>query len=215
MEYNTQRTKLMFSEYGRNVKKLIDYAITIEDREKRTAFAKIIVGVMGQVNPQAKEIGDYKHKLWDHLFILSGFQLDVDCPYPIVRRDQIELKPESLHYKNNHIKYRHYGKNMERIIEKVIEYPKGDEQDRLIELIANHLKKSYLNWNRDSVNDELIYEQFTEMTHGKLKLSKDFQLRNTRDILKSRKKPGNNPSNSGSASNGKSKQNYNKNRKGQ
>ena len=190
MEYNTQREQLDFAEYGRNIKKMVEYALTIEDREKRTIVARAIVNVMSQVNPQSKDVVDFKHKLWDQLFVISDFKLDVDSPYPMIKKEELaEVKPEQLNYNGNHIKYRHYGRNMERVIAKVIEYPEGEEKDKLIELIAHNLKKSYLNWNRDSVNDELIYEQFNEMTNGKLKLSEDFQLLHTREYLSKNTKP--------------------------
>ena len=190
MEYNTQREHLAFSEYGRNIKKMVEYALTIEDKEKRTVVARAIVNVMSQVNPQSKDMADFKHKLWDQLFIISDFKLDVDSQYPMIKKEELtEAKPEPLSYNGNHIKYRHYGRNMERVIAKVIEYPEGEEKDKLIEMIAHNLKKSYLNWNRDSVNDELIYEQFTEMTNGKLKLSENFQLLHTREYLSKNAKP--------------------------
>ena len=193
MEYNTQRNLLKLSEYGRNIKKLVDYALTIEDRGKRTAAAKAIVNVMAQVSPQAKDVIEFKHKLWDQLFMISDYKLDVDSPYPMVKKEDIEdIKPEPLKYNGNYIKYRHYGRNMEQIIAKVIEYPEGKEKDKLIELIAHNLKKSYLTWNRDSVNDELIYEQFNDMTNGKLKLSEDFQLLHTREYLAKTIKPKSN-----------------------
>lgn len=216
MEYNTQREHLEFSEYGRNIKKMVDFALAIEDREKRTVVARAIVNVMSQVSPQSKDVADFKHKLWDHLFIISDFKLDVDSPYPMIRKEELaEANPEPLNYNGNYIKYRHYGRNMERLIAKVIEYPEGDEKDKLIELIAHNLKKSYLNWNRDSVNDELIYEQFNEMTNGKLKLSEDFQLLHTREYLSKNTKPRNSSGSGGKQFRGKSASSNNNNKPSQ
>lgn len=183
MEYNTQRNKLKITDYGRNVCKLIEFAKTIEDREKRNQVANIIVNVMSQVNPNAKDNADYKHKLWDHLMILSNYELDVDCPYEIDKEATVQFTPKPLKYKNHKIKYRHYGKFMEDMINKTIDYPEGEEKEYLTELIAHHLKKSYLTWNRDTVNDELIYEQLNELSNGKLKLGEDFEFLQTKDYL--------------------------------
>ena len=183
MEYNTQRKKLKITDYGRNVCKLIEFAKTIENREKRNQVANIIINVMSQVNPNAQDNIDYKHKLWDHLMILSNYELDVDCPYEINKENTVQFTPKPLKYKNHRIKYRHYGKFMEDMINKAIEYPEGEEKEYLTELIAHHLKKSYLTWNRDTVNDELIYEQMDAMSGGKLKVSEDFKLLQTKDYL--------------------------------
>jgi hypothetical protein len=176
MEYNTKRQKLQITDYGRNIYKLIDYAKTIEDRDKRNAVAASIVNVMAQVNPKVKEETDYKHKLWDHLLIMSDFQLDVDSPYPISHDINIDFTPKPLKYKNNSINYRHYGKVLEDLIEKVSTYPEGEEKETLIELIAHQMKRSYLVWNRNTVSDELILEQFDRLSEGRLKLREDFQL---------------------------------------
>ncbi len=170
-------------EYGRNVQKMIQQAVSIEDREKRTTIAKAIVNIMASMNPKVKESGDYKHKLWDHLIIISGFNLDVDSPYPYPDRNVLEAKPQKLSYKKEPMRFRHYGRNVERIIAKAITLPEGEEKEALIEIIANHLKKSYLNWNRDSVNDELIYKHFEELSGGELKLDEGFRLHETSDIL--------------------------------
>lgn len=138
---------------------------------------------MSQVNPNAQDNIDYKHKLWDHLMILSNYELDVDCPYEINKENTVQFTPKPLKYKNHKIRYRHYGKFMEDMINKTIEYPEGEEKEYLTELIAHHLKKSYLTWNRDTVNDELIYEQMDEMSGGKLKVNEDFKLLQTKAYI--------------------------------
>lgn len=176
MEYNTKRPKLQITDYGRNIYKLIDYAKTIEDRDKRNAVAACIVNVMAQVNPKVKEETDYKHKLWDHLLLMSNFELDVDSPYPVSHENNINFEPKPLKYKTNHINYRHYGKVLEDLIEKVSTYPEGEEKEVLIELIAHQMKRSYLTWNRNTVSDDIIFEQFDQLSTGKLKLRDDFQL---------------------------------------
>ncbi|MCK4406236.1 MAG: DUF4290 domain-containing protein [Bacteroidales bacterium] len=183
MEYNTARNKLVISEYGRNIQKMIEYTTTIEDSEKRNKSANFIINIMAQMNPRIRESGDYKHKLWDHMFMISDFKLDVDSPYPKPLKNILYSKPEKIPYQDNNIRFRHYGKNIEKIINKAIEYEDGPEKDALIKTIANHLKKSYLNWNRDSVNDELILDHLASLSKDNLKLNKEVRLNNTSEIL--------------------------------
>ncbi len=188
MEYNTSRGPMAIAEYGRNIQQMIEYITTIEDREKRTTAAKFIVNVMAQMHPQVKESGDYKHKLWDHLFIISDFKLDVDGPYPPPPPLVLSTKPEPLSCTSTEIKFRHYGKNITLMIEKASTYEEGAEKDELAKVIANHMKKSYLNWNRDSVTDELIEEQLGILSNGELKLKENTRLSATSDILAQNKK---------------------------
>ncbi len=183
MEYNTQREKMKISEYGRNVQKMIDYTVSIEDKEKRTRAAYVIVSIMSQLNPGVKDSSDYQRTLWDHMHIISGFRLDVDGPFPAPTQEELFKKPDQIDYSDNFIKYRHYGKNIEGIINKAIEYEEGPEKEALILTIANHLKKSYLNWNRDSVNDETIIKHLYELSRGKLSLGEDIRMTATGDIL--------------------------------
>lgn len=183
MEYNTGRNKLIFSEYGRNIQKMVEYAISIEDREKRTRIANGIIQVMSQIIPNYKENGDYKQKLWDHLHIISDFRLDVDSPFPAPNKEILLSKPHKISYPSNHIKYKHYGKNIEKIIEKSYETEDGSQKKLLIKTIANHLKKSYLLWNKNSVTDEIITKDLTELSNGKIVLDDDVRLNNSRDIL--------------------------------
>ncbi len=191
MEYNTQREKLIIPEYGRNIQKMIEYTVGVEDREKRNKYARIIVNIMAQMNPSIREQSDYVHKLWDHLFIISDFKLDVDSPYPPPSKDVLVRKPDPIKYSDNKIKYRPYGKYVERMIEKIAEMDDSPEKEELIRIIANHLKKSYLNWNRDSVNDETILKHLEELSGGRLKLTEDQELVSTSELLarnRSRKK---------------------------
>lgn len=189
MEYNTTRNKLVIPEYGRNIQKLIDYAMTIEDKAKRTNMAYLIVYIMAQMNPQSRDSGDYKRKLWDHMFIISNFKLDVDSPYPAPSPESLYEKPQKLDYNENEIAFKHYGKNLEKIIAKAMDYEDGAEKDALIRTIANHMKKSYLNWNRDSVNDQLIFDHLEILSNGKLKLKENQELSTTSEILaKTRRK---------------------------
>jgi len=183
MDYNSTRDKLIIPEYGRNVQKMAAYLLTIEDREKRTNMAKALVNIMTQLHPDQRDTVDYKRKLWDHLHIISEFKLDVDGPFPAPSpEDRIE-KPKPIPYPQENIRFRPYGKNIAKMIEKATLFEDGPEKDALVKNIANHLKKSYLNWNRDSVNDELITDHLRELSHGKLKLSDDMRLAHTNDLL--------------------------------
>src|SRR5574344_317204 len=152
MEYNTKREKLVIPEYGRNIQKMVDFAMTIEDREKRTAYVNLIITAMYNVNPDAKNMVDFRHKLWDHLFIISDYKLDVDSPYPKPDKKESMTPPQPLKYHTNDIKFGHYGCVIEKMIDKVIQMEDSEEKDTLIALIAQQLKKSYLQWNRDSVD---------------------------------------------------------------
>jgi hypothetical protein len=183
MEYNSQREKLIIPEYGRNVQKMIDQAVLIEEKDKRTRAAYAIVGVMSQINPGVKDSLDYQRTLWDHMFIISRFRLDVDGPFPPPSQEILTRKPDNVEYSDGRIKFRSYGKNIENIIKKAMEFEDGPEKDALIHMIANHLKKSYLNWNRDSVDDETIVNHLRDLSDGKLQLSEQTRLTATVDIL--------------------------------
>jgi hypothetical protein len=176
MEYNSQRSKMNISEYGRNIQKMIEQIMEIEDREQRNHQARAIINVMGQLNPHLRDVNDFKHKLWDHLFIMSDFKLDVDSPYPIPSAQSLARKPERLGYASNHIKFKHYGRHIEKIIEKACDLEDGAEKTALIKLIANHLKKSYLTWNRDAVTDEEIASHLQALSKGKLQLDENIKL---------------------------------------
>ncbi|MCK9612073.1 MAG: DUF4290 domain-containing protein [Bacteroidales bacterium] len=184
MEYNTQRSLLSITEYGRNVHKMIEYALTLEDREQRNKAAKTIVAIMASLNnPQKQDNVEFRQKIWDHLFIISNYQLDVDSPFPKPVPGEHENEKYACSYPNKFIRYRQYGKNIENMIEKVKEYDEGPEKDALIKYVANHLKKLYISWNRDSVSDEVILEHLSILSDGQLKLPENVQLENTRDIL--------------------------------
>ncbi len=183
MEYNTQRERMTIPEYGRNIQKMIEYTISLEDREKRNKSAQFIVNVMAGMNPQFKETTDYLQKLYDHMHIISEFRLDIDSPYPPPPKDTLKKKPEPLGYSDKKIRFRHYGKNIENIIAKAIEYEDGEEKDALIYAIANNLKMSYLNWNRDSVNDVTIAKHLADMSNGQLILKEDKPLISSNEAI--------------------------------
>lgn len=189
-DYNTTRSKMQIPEYGRNVQKMVDHAVSVEDKEERNKVARAIIAIMGQLNPHLRDVEDFTHKLWAHLFIMSDFKLDVDSPYPLPKPENFETKPDSLEYPDKRIKYDHYGKTIELLIAKAKEYKEGDEKEVLIKTIANLMKRSYLTWNRDTVNDEVIAEHLKKMSGGELILKDPSVLMATSDIMKSRKRKG-------------------------
>lgn len=183
MEYNSERPQLVISEYGRNIQKMIEFACTLEDREERNRAAQQIISVMGQLHPHLRDVTEFNHKLWDHLFIISNFNLDVDSPFPKPEIEKLREKPKRLRYPDRDIKYKHYGKTIERLIEKAKEFEEGEMKDALIQNIANLMKKTYLAWNRDSVNDQVIFDHLRDLSDGKLEPKPGFTLEQTSDIL--------------------------------
>jgi len=183
MEYNTGRNKLAIPEYGRNIQKMVRHVVNIEDRNQRTAAANRIVEIMANMHPQVREESDYLHKLWDHLYFISDFKLNVDSPYPPPEKDMTQRRPQKLNYSENHIRFKHYGKHLEKMIKYVSALEDGPEKKELTLMIANQMKRSYLSWNRDSVSDKMILNQLEELSKGKLKLEEDVQLVATSDVL--------------------------------
>jgi hypothetical protein len=182
MEYYTQLKPLVIPEYGRTIHNMIAFCCTIENREERLQCAMAIVQVMAQLNPPLRDVENFQQKLWDHMIIMSEYKLDVDGPYPKPLADAFQLKPEKPRYPKGKIRYKHYGKTIEDIIEKAIAYSEGDEKQELARQIANHLKKSYLNWNKDSIHDEVIFKNLLEISKGKLKLDESTPLSSHQEL---------------------------------
>lgn len=176
MEYNTARTNLIIPEYGRHIQKMVDHCMAIEDEKERNEFAEIIIEVMGELNPHLRDIPDFQHKLWDQLFIMSKFKLDVKSPYPIPTQEEVYSKPNKVAYPKDEYKYKYYGKNIRRMIKVALEW-EGDKQEGLVMVIANHMKKCYLIWNKDTVDDKTIFDHLYELSDGKI------DLRNSEEIL--------------------------------
>ena len=192
LEYNSQRSHLIIPEYGRHLQKLIDQATAIEDRDERNKAAKYIISVMGSLNPHLRDVLDFQHKLWDQLFIMSDFNLEVDSPYPIPSKDILTQKPDRLKYPQNFPKYRFYGNNIKYMIDVANSWEESELKNALVLVIANHMKKCYLSWNKDTVSDEVIFEHLLELSGGKLNLSKsNEELLNTHDLMKVNKKVSN------------------------
>ena len=176
MEYNSGRTRLIIPEYGRHIQKLIDYAISLEDREERNKIAKAIVNVMGQLNPHLRDITDFKHKLWDHLFIFSDFKLDVDSPYDQPTALTYRVKPRQVPYPSHDIRWKHYGSIIQQMIQEITVMEEGPMKDQIVVNLANFMKMLYVNWNKDSVTDEVIFGHLKVLSAGKLQVNDDTKL---------------------------------------
>ena len=210
MEYNTEREKIVISEYGRNIQVMIRHLNDIEDRKQRTEAAYFIVNVMAQMNPQVKESNDYMHKLWDHLHIIADYKLDVDGPYPVPTPEMQKKKPEHVGYQKNNIRYGHYGQYIYDVVKKVKEMEDGPKKQALLINIANQMKRDYLSWNRDTVNDLLILDDLYKISGEEITLPMDTKLIPTNEILN---KPQNQQQNQKkkNGGNNNNKKNNNKN----
>jgi len=189
MEYNTSRKKLVLPEYGRNIQRMVDLAKAETDKEKRNAMAQAIIAIMGNMNPHLRDIVDFKHKLWDHLAIMADFEMDIDSPYPEPEIETLQEKPEVVPYNANDTKFKHYGKTIEKMVGVAIDMEEGEMKEILISLIANHMKKSYLTWNKEAVDDKQIFRDLKIISQGKIDLSTEkTTLTETREILAKNKR---------------------------
>lgn len=197
LEYNSERPPLMIPEYGRHLQKLINQAVAIENRDERNKMARYIIQVMGNLNPHLRDVLDFQHKLWDQLFVMSDFKLEVDSPYPILSREVLQMKPDKLEYPQAFPKYRFYGNNIKYMIDVANKWEEGDLKNALIKVIANHMKKSYLSWNKDTVKDDVIFEHLYELSDGKINLLESSEaLINTSDLMRTNQRSSNKISNS-------------------
>ncbi len=188
IDYNTERPHLIIPEYGRHIQKMVDHAILIEDKEERNKCVKSIIAVMGNLNPHLRDVPDFQHKLWDQLFIISDFKLDVDSPFEKPTIEDIKKGPVSLDYPQNYPKYRFYGNNIKRMIDVANKWEEGDKKEGLIFSIANHMKKCFLNWNKDTVDDEVIFNHLFELSEGKIDLrNSNEELSESQNLLKIKK----------------------------
>jgi hypothetical protein len=190
MEYNSTKEKLIMPEYGRNIQNMVNHIMTLEDRDERNRGAQTLIDVMGNLFPYLRDIPDFKHKLWDHLAIMSKFQLDIDYPYDPPKPEILTEKPNRIPYNTGDIKYRHYGRVVKMMIKRTAEYEEGPEKELLIQMIADHMKKCYLTWNKETVDDEKVMEDFHDLAKGRIDVREDFQLKETKDLIsKPKKKP--------------------------
>ena len=194
LQYNTNRKQLIIPEYGRHIHLMIEQIMEKKDKSERNKLAKAVIGVMGNLNPHLRDVPDFQHKLWDQLFIMSNFKLDVDSPFEKPEAETLSAKPEKLPYPQNYPKYRFYGNNIKRMIDIAIEWEEGELKDALVYNIANHMKKCFLNWNKDTVEDNVIHSHLEELSKGKLKVSSDqLPLSTSSNLLKLKSKNGNGP----------------------
>ncbi|WCM41873.1 DUF4290 domain-containing protein [Flavobacterium sp. CBA20B-1] len=171
LEYNTNRRDLVLPEYGRHLQKLIDQVILIEDREERNRAARAVIDIMGTINPHLRDVLDFQHKLWDQLFKMSRFELDVDSPYEKPKAVTDFHEPVLIDYPKNNHEYRFYGSNIVDMIQEAVNWEEGERKDALIMVIANHMKKSYVNWNNESVEDAVIFQHLKKLSAGKIDLT--------------------------------------------
>lgn len=201
-DYNTSRERLILPEYGRNIQKLVRHLSTIESIEERNRYAQALIQVMGNLNPHLRDINDFKHKLWDHLAIISDFNLDIDSPYPTPTRETISEKPKTVAYGSTDLRFKHYGKNIEYLVDKACKMEEGQDKQDFILMVANVMKRFYLIWNKEAVVDEIIFKDLELISKGRIKLGNEVKLEETRDILyRAQRKNNNPPTNNNSNSN--------------
>lgn len=168
MEYNTTRNHLIMKEYGRNIQKMIEFLLHIEDKEERQAQVMALIELMGTLNPHLRNVEDFRHKLWDHLFLISDFKLDVESPYPIPTRETLKYKPERLPYPKKYPKLRHFGKNLEMVIDKALHEENPEKKEGFTQCVGNYMKLAYGNWHKESVHDDAIKSELATITDGQL-----------------------------------------------
>ena len=177
LEYNTIREDLIIPEYGRHIQKMIHHASSQKSKDERNRIAKSVISVMGNLQPHLRDVSDFQHKLWDQLFIMSDFKLDVDSPFEKPKKEELLAKPDPLSYPQSFPKYRFYGNNIKIMIDEAVKWDSGDKKEALVYIIANHMKKCFLNWNKDSVEDQVIFDHLYELSNSKI------DLRNSKESL--------------------------------
>jgi hypothetical protein len=175
-DYNTTRRKLILAEYGRNVQNMVKYIVELPTKDERNRYAQVVIDLMGFLNPHLRDVADFKHKLWDHLHIISNFKIDVDSPYPKPSEDAIRFKPAPLTYPQQRIKYKHYGKTVELMISRARAIEDPNRKQQMVQSIANFMKMAYVTWNKDTVADETIIKDLREMSNGDLQLQENVNL---------------------------------------
>ncbi|WBX75376.1 DUF4290 domain-containing protein [Tenacibaculum ovolyticum] len=210
LEYNSERDHLIIPEYGRHIQKLVNHCIALETKEERNIMAKAIVDVMGNLQPHLRDVPDFKHKLWDQLHIIADFQLDAESPYEIPSKEELKEKPEKMDYPKSASRYRYYGNNIQTMINIALTWEEGEKREALVFTIANHMKKCYLNWNKDTVDDAVIFKHLYDLS------GKEIDLRESKEKLSESKNLLRKRSNQGQGNhknNQKGKSNYSSNNK--
>ena len=189
LEYNTSREEMIIPEYGRHIQKMINYASSRKTKDDRNKLAKAIISVMGNLQPHLRDVPDFQHKLWDQLFIMSDFKLDADSPFEKPSKEVLDSKPDPLSYPQSYPKYRFYGNNIKIMIDEAVKWDKGEMKEALIYTIANHMKKCFLNWNKDNVEDAVIFDHLFELSDGKIDIRKsDEELLDSSVLMRPKKK---------------------------
>ena len=183
LQYNTERTLLAIPEYGRHIHKMIQQVLAEDDKEERNKQAQAIIGIMGNLNPHLRDVADFQHKLWYQLFIMSNFELDVEAPFPKPDPEVLAAPPTPLDYPQSYPKYRFYGNNIKGMIDVVVGWEEGDLKQALVYTIANHMKKCFLNWNKDTVEDQVIFKHLAELSDGKIVLNPSEEVLSSSDNL--------------------------------
>lgn len=176
LDYNTQREELKMPEYGRHVQKMIEYVASIPDKEKRNEQIQAVVGVMGTLNPQLRDINDFKHKLWDHVQIISDFKIDIDSPYPMPTRESLSTKPNPIPLQKEPIKISHYGRNIQNMIDVIAAREDDEVKEYMIQTLALYMKQQYIIWNKDSVSDDVIFRDIERLSGGKIVIPEDMHI---------------------------------------
>ena len=176
MDYNTQREKLMMPEYGRHVQEMINYVKNLPDKEKRNEQIQAVVAVMGTLNPQLRDINDFKHKLWDHVQIISDFEIDIDSPYPTPTKETLHTRPNPIPLQKTPIKAAHYGRNIQNMIEVIAAREDDEVKIYMIKTLASYMKQQYLIWNKDSVSEETIFKDIYRLSDGRITVPEDVHI---------------------------------------
>jgi hypothetical protein len=176
MDYNTQRKKLALPEYGRSIHKMVDWVTAIEDRNERNSQIRAVITVMGNMNPHLRDVNDFKHKLWDHVHIMSDFKIDIDSPFPIPTKESFNMPIHTIPYASEPIRVRHYGRNIQMMINKIANVEDSEARGKSLLMLANHMKKSYVTWNKETISDDIIFRDIEFLSNGKIKISSDTKL---------------------------------------
>ncbi len=189
LEYNTEREDLIIPEYGRHIKKMIDHVSSLKSKDERNKLSNAIISVMGNLQPHLRDVPDFQHKLWDQLFIMSDFKLDADSPFEKPSKDILDSKPLPLEYPQSFPKYRFYGNNIKIMIDEAVKWDNSDKKDALIFTIANHMKKCFLNWNKDNVEDQVIFDHLYELSDSKIDIkNSNIELLDSSVLIRTKKK---------------------------
>ena len=179
--YNTEREKLQMPEYGRNILRMVEILKSIEDKEQRSLQARAVVKAMEILNPQVHSQENYEQKLWDHLYLIAGLDLDIDAPYPVPSLEEIQSKPQIIPLKNKPVKASHYGRNIESIIDLIAAEPDGEIKTAMIKSLAIYMRQQYLIWNKDSVADETIFKDIEKLSDYRIRVPEGISLTKIND----------------------------------